>query len=489
MFERFAFANRSFSTSTYGQVTHSPSTEPLTSIVIVTYNRLDQTRRCLDSLASNTPEPYQLIFVDNGSTDGTVAYLHERFGRDAVITNGNNEGFLGAANQGIAAAAGDYILLLNNDTEVTPGWLSALQQAAERSSDVGIAGGKIVGPDGRIQVAGAYMAFDGSARMIGEGMAVDDPSLSEEREVCYVGGHCMLIKRAVVDAVGLLDEAYGFGYHEDTDYCYRARAAGFRVIYAPGCVVHHQLFGTPMPERQEIIAENQQRFLDRWRDQLFLWRFVRPRIEFRADQRELPVGSGWFAAETDYTSVGREAWCYLPQPTGGPSILELVASAAHPDLAEKPLHLELLADGQLIGHAFFLTPWEVRQLFFPVPEREDGLLRVDLRVDRSWRPDDRFQNGLDPREIGLSVRRISIGTPEEARRWAAEGVPLESTLQRLRDHLDYLEKAIADKDAFYARELEGKERLIAQLQGNLERYHAMPPFKLYFGLKRLVGRS
>ena len=470
-------------------MTSSPQTPKLTSIVIVTYNRLEQTGRCLDSIVSNTPEPHQLIFVDNASTDDTIAYLRERFGADSVIANDNNEGFLRAANRGIATATGDYVLLLNNDTTVTPGWLSALIDAAERAADVGIAGGKIVGPDGRIQVAGAYMAFDGSARMIGDGMEVDDPSLSEEREVCYVGGHCMLIKRAVLEAVGPLDESYGFGYHEDTDYCYRARAAGFRVVYTPDCLVHHQLFGTPLPERQRIIAENQRRFLEKWHDQLFLRRFVRPRVEFRADQRELPVGSGWFAAETDYTCTGKEAWCYLEPPRGEEAVLELVAAASHPDLAERPLHLEVRAAGQLAGHAFFRTPWEVRQLFFPVPRVNSGPLRIDLRVDRTWRPDDRFQDGRDPREIGIAVHRMSVGRLSEARGWAAEGVPVEASLQRLRDHLAYLEKALADKDAFYARELEGKERLIAQLQGNLERYHATLPFRLYFALKRLLGKK
>ncbi len=470
-------------------MTSSPQAPKLTSIVIVTYNRLEQTRRCLDSIVSNTPEPHQLIFVDNASTDETVAHLRDRFGADSVTANDTNEGFLRAANRGIAAATGDYVLLLNNDTTVTPGWLSALIEAAERAADVGIVGGKIVGPDGRIQVAGAYMAFDGSARMIGDGMEVDDPSLSEEREVCYVGGHCMLIKRSVIDVVGPLDESYGFGYHEDTDYCYRARTAGFRVVYTPDCVVHHQLFGTPLPERQRIIAENQRKFLQKWWGRLFLWRHVGSRIEFRADRKELPVGSGWFAAETDYSCTAMEAWCYLQPPSEGPALLEVVASAAHPDLAENPLHLEVYAGGLLAGHAFFRTPWELRQLFFPVPKVEAGPLRIDLRVDRTWRPDDRFQDGRDPREIGLAVHRMSVGTPEEAKGWAAEGVPVEDSLQRLRDHLDYLEKALADKDAFYTRELEGKERLIAQLQRNLERYHATPPFRLYFIAKRLLGKK
>ncbi len=459
----------------------------LTSIVIVTYNRLEQTRECVDSIVACTPEPHELVFVDNSSADGTVAYLRERFGESTVIANETNEGFLRGANRGIAAAKGRYVLLLNNDTRVTPGWLTALLSAAERSPDVGIVSGKIVGPDGRVQLAGAYIAFDGSARMIGEGLLPDDPSLSEEREVCYVGGHCMLIKREVLDAVGLLDESYGFGYHEDTDYCYRARAAGFRVIYTPDCLVHHQLFGTPMPERQAIIRQNLRTLMDRWGDQLFLRRFIRPRIEFRSNQRELPVGAGWYAAESEYTCTAGEAWCYVEPPVEGPGVLEIVAMAPHPDLAQHPVHLEVRIVGQLVGHAFFSIPWELKHLFFPIPEHAAGPVKVELRVDRTWRPDELFQDGRDPRDIGIAVRRMSAGTIAEATAWAAEGIAVQDSLRRLQEHAEFLQSAIVEKDAFYARELEGKERLIAQLQGNLERYHATPPFRLYFAAKRLLG--
>ncbi len=464
-----------------------PNSRSLTSIVIVTYNRLEQTRECVDSIEACTPEPYELIFVDNASTDGTVAYLRERFGESVVIANETNEGFLRGANKGIAVAKGRYVLLLNNDTRVTPGWLAALLSAAERSPEVGMVSGKIVGPDGRVQLAGAYIAFDGSARMIGEGLPPDDLSLSEEREVCYVGGHCMLIKREVLEAVGPLDESYGFGYHEDTDYCYRARAAGFKVTYTPGCLVHHQLFGTPMPERQAIIRQNLQTFMDRWGDQLFLKRFIRPRVEFRADQRELPAGAGWYAAEAEYTCTAGEAWCYLEPPIEGPAILEVVAMAPHPDLAQRPVHLEVRVAGQLVGYVFFSVPWELKQLFFPIPEHAAGPVKVELRVDRTWRPDELFQDGRDPRDIGIAVRRMSAGTIAEATAWAAEGIAVDDSLRRLQEHAEFLQNAIVEKDAFYARELEGKERLIAQLQGNLERYHATPPFRLYFAVKRLLG--
>lgn len=472
----------------------------LTSIVIVTYNRLEQTRVCVDSIVACTPEPYELVFVDNASADGTVEYLRQRFPNQTVIANEANEGFLRGANRGISASHGYYVVLLNNDTRVTPGWLPALQQAVQ-TQDVGIASGKIVGPDGRVQLAGAYIAFDGSARMIGEGLSPDDPALATEREVCYVGGHCMLIKREVLDAIGPLEESYGFGYHEDTDYCYRSREAGFKVVYTPGCVVHHELFGTPLPERQAIIQQNLKRFMDRWGGDLFLKRYIRPRVDFRASALELPVGAGWYAAEPEYTCTSAGAWCYL-RPVGEPSILELVVSAPQPDLATCPLHLEVRIGSQTIGSTFLTTPWKVEQLFFPLPEAGSVLgaareldwtgrarpVRIELRVSRTYRPDELFQDGRDPREIGVAVYRMSIGTVAEAQEWAKDGIGVDESTLRLREHMNFLEKAIAEKDAFYARELDGKEQLIARLQGNLEHYHSTPPFRLYFGLKRLLRR-
>jgi hypothetical protein len=225
-------------------------------------------------------------------------------------------------------------------------------------------------------------------------------------------------------------------------------------------------------------------------------------VEFRADALELPVGTGWYAAEEEYTCTTAEAWCRLQPPLEGPAMLELVASAPHPDLAEHPLFLEVKAGGQVIGSTFFTVPWQARQLFFSIPEPGQVLsaareldfsgrprpLKVELRVDRAYRPDELFRDGRDPREIGLAVRRMGVGTVAEAAKWAAEGVGVDDPLRRLSEHVAFLERAIAEKDAFHARELEGKERLIAQLQANLERYHATPPFRAYFALKRLLGR-
>jgi len=107
----------------------------------------------VDSVVACTEEPYRLLFVDNASSDGTVPYLQERFGRDAVLSNSSNEASSGRRT-GARVGQRAVRLLLNNDTAVTPRWLSALRGAAERSPEFGIVGGKIVGPDGRVQVAG-----------------------------------------------------------------------------------------------------------------------------------------------------------------------------------------------------------------------------------------------------------------------------------------------------------------------------------------------
>ena len=215
-------------------------------------------------------------------------------------------------------------------------------------------------------------------------------------------------------------------------------------------------------------------------------------VRVQGGQARASRGGGWYAAEEEYTCTGAEAWFYLRPPVSGPIVLELVAAAPHPDLAEHPLHLEVLRRGRLRRPRLLPHPLgDAPAASFPIsaPSRGESRLRIDLKVDRTWRPDDLFRDGRDPRQIGLAVHRMALGSAAQAGQpGRRQGHPREASLQRLQDHLAFLEKAIADKDAFYARELAGKERLIGQLQENLERYHATPPFRAYFALKRLLRR-
>jgi GT2 family glycosyltransferase/tetratricopeptide (TPR) repeat protein len=239
----------------------------LTSIIIVTFNQLDYTRQCVESIRRLTDEPYELIFVDNGSSDETAAYLEALPGA-RVIRNAENRGFPAAANQGIAAAAGAQLLLLNNDTIATTGWLRRLLAPLHGDPKIGLAGpcSNFVGSEQQVEAS-----YDSPAGLDGFawewGKAHDRELVDTHRLI----GFCLLIRRAVVDAIGLLDERFGIGCFEDDDYCLRAIRAGFRVVIARDAFVHHYggrtFLGTGI-DLAGLLRENERRFREKWRPEL-----------------------------------------------------------------------------------------------------------------------------------------------------------------------------------------------------------------------------
>ncbi len=207
----------------------------VTSIVIVTHNQLEYTRQCLDSIRLRTDEPYELIVVDNGSTDGTVEYLRA-IGVVRLIANEANRGFPAAANQGIEAATGEQVLLLNNDVVVTTGWLGRLLRALYSDPAIGLAGPCSNCVSGPQQVEVRYESLADL-----DGFAWDWGKVNDGRrvDVNRLVGFCLLFRRAVVEAIGLLDEQFGIGCFEDDDYTLRANRAGFRAVIAADAFVHH----------------------------------------------------------------------------------------------------------------------------------------------------------------------------------------------------------------------------------------------------------
>jgi GT2 family glycosyltransferase len=240
---------------------------PLVSIVIPVFNRADLTRQCLEALRDATPEPaYEVIVVDNGSTDGTGWFLRtqQAAGRIRTVSNQENRGFGAACNQGAAIARGEYLVLLNNDTVAQRGWLPPLVEAASDPS-VGLAGSRLLYPDGRIQHAG--IVWDGRGRLshVHRFARADDPAVLVPRDFAAVTGACVGMRRATFFELGAFDGDY-YMYVEDVDLCLRAWEAGLRVTYCPDSVLVHleNASVTDLAWRDENVRAGWQRLEQRW---------------------------------------------------------------------------------------------------------------------------------------------------------------------------------------------------------------------------------
>jgi GT2 family glycosyltransferase len=236
----------------------------LTSIVILTHNEWPVTELCLDSIRRHTPEDYELIVVDNGSTDGTVERLREQ-ADVKLICNSTNLGFPKGCNQGLAAASGDNVLFLNNDTVVTKHWLTNLLRALHEEKQVGMVGPVSNYSSGHQQIAVTYTnlddldAFAASYCAAHAGLAVPVPRLI---------GFCLLVKRSLLDEIGGFDERFGMGNYEDDDLCLRALQAGYTLRIVHDSFVHHHGHATMKSMTDfnfaELLAENRAKAEEKW---------------------------------------------------------------------------------------------------------------------------------------------------------------------------------------------------------------------------------
>lgn len=244
------------------------------SIIIPVFNNLNLTQRCLDSIIRNTQnESYEIILVDNGSTDGTKEFLREL--GDKKITPlflNENKGFVEACNLGAKIARGKYLIFLNNDTEVTPKWLEPLIQTMESNSECGAVGSKLIYPDGRLQEAGGIVFSDGHGWNYGRGMDPSDPRFNFIREVDYCSGAALMVRRSLWDEIGGFDSRYAPAYYEDTDLCFEIRKRGFKVYYQPKSIVlHHEgkTAGTKLQSGFKRFQEiNRKKFIEKWKNEL-----------------------------------------------------------------------------------------------------------------------------------------------------------------------------------------------------------------------------
>ena len=222
------------------------------AIVIVTYNSRQEIDQCLESLVGHTaPFPTTITVVDNQSPDGTAAHVRAKWPAVTVIDAGGNVGFARANNIGIRATDSEYVLLMNPDTVAPPGAIQTLVRGLAAHPDAAIAGARLLSPTGFPELSWGLPISPVNElrqktlsalyhRKVRSVVRKIDRLSRQAREVPWVSGACMAIRRADLDAVGLLDERF-FMYTEDVDLCVRMRARGRRVLYIAGAeVLHHR---------------------------------------------------------------------------------------------------------------------------------------------------------------------------------------------------------------------------------------------------------
>lgn len=241
---------------------------PRVSVVVLCYNSLELTKACLSSLEKySSYENLEVILVDNASSDDTAAYIQSWSSkRDnvKVILNSENLGFAAGNNVGISAATGEYIILLNNDTFVTEGWVRDLIRPMILDSTIGLTGPltNMIGNEQKINIH--YSTMEEMANASRKFTRRQKRNLFETDNLAFF---CVAIRRSLIDKIGMLDTRYGLGYFEDDDYCRQALQAGYRIVVADGVFVHHHLSGSFNKNpalRQKLIEENKEKFEAKW---------------------------------------------------------------------------------------------------------------------------------------------------------------------------------------------------------------------------------
>ncbi len=240
------------------------------SLIVLTWNALDYTKKCIHSIQYHTNYPHEIIFVDNASTDGTVEYLRnlvEGYSNYKLIENKENRGFAAGNNQGVAAACSDYVLLLNNDVLVSAGWLESLVESLEKDEKIGMVGPITNSISGRQMVNSIPYTDDAGFQEFAQKL----------RKACHgrltpryrIAGFAVLMKKTLYEEVGGLDESFGTGNYEDDDLCLKIRAKGYAIMVDESVFIHHyrsQTFIENKIDYRSSLSVNESKFLKKWPD-------------------------------------------------------------------------------------------------------------------------------------------------------------------------------------------------------------------------------
>jgi GT2 family glycosyltransferase/glycosyltransferase involved in cell wall biosynthesis/protein-L-isoaspartate O-methyltransferase len=243
-----------------------PKQKPVVSVVIPVFNNLSYTKACLTSLFNTKEEtPFEIIVVDDGSTDGTKEYLASLGNKINVVTHEQNYGFARSCNDGARASIGQLVVFLNNDTEVTPRWLDAMVKAVSEDRSIGIVGNMQIYPNSNtIQQAGIVCDANAMVHSIyNNQLPTDHPAVNKPRAFQFIAGSCLMIWRQLFMEVGGFDEAY-VNSCEDIDLCMKVTQTRRKVWYCPESKIYHHESKTVTGHDKN--GANYSRLLSRWKD-------------------------------------------------------------------------------------------------------------------------------------------------------------------------------------------------------------------------------